>query len=499
MGVQSIDAKEIRKTISALDRKQKYLLALTVCELSKRKNDPLELYRNKYHNDPKQWVTDFVDITLPEYIVKVLNAISEGHSKIAVHGPHGIGKSVIASIIVLWALSVHRDCKVPTTASAWRQLTKFLWPEIHKWNGRTSWDKVGAFPEVLKLEAHFGHSSSAFAMASSDPATMEGVHAQRVVYIFDESKTIKPGTWEAAEGAFSTPGDHLHLALSTPGSCSGTFYDICSRKKGYEKWKVIYVSPRAAIRAKRMSIEWAKEKRAQWGSRSPVYINRVWGLFAKDDNESVIPFTWVEMAVERWHKWNETQKKEGHLILGADTSGKGKDQTVFAHRYGKVITEIERYAKSRPMELAGKIKNLLGVDGVVKIDVAFGEGAGTADRLMEFDELDGRVFPIHSGNKTNRTDKSGLIEMANVRAAMYQNMRELLDPDSGEDICLPEDPLLIGDLTTPRRKTRSDGKILVESKEDIYERIQRSTDTGDAVIQAFYPCEIRKDYVVVGG
>ena len=35
------------------------------------------------------------------------------------------------------------DWKVVTTASLWRQLSKNLWPEVHKWSRQIDWTKLG--------------------------------------------------------------------------------------------------------------------------------------------------------------------------------------------------------------------------------------------------------------------------------------------------------------------------------------------------------------------
>jgi hypothetical protein len=52
------------------------------------------------------------------------------------------------------------------------------------------------------------------------------------------------------------------------------------------------------------------------------------------------------------------------------------------------------------------------------------------------------------------------------------------------EVALPEDDLLTGDLTAPHWRVVSGGNIQVEAKESIVERLHRSTDSGDAVMQA---------------
>ncbi len=476
-----------------MPREKKELLALSVLKIRKKRNDPYKLYREKYSNDPFQWVTDFVDIRLPKYHVKTLRKITGGARKIALYGPHGLGKSVFAALIVLWAGATSGDCKVITTASAWRQLEEYLWPEIHKWYSKVNWEKIknaggSCNVRLLRLECYFGEFSKAFAVASDNPVTIEGAHAERVIYVFDEAKAIPAGTWESAEGAFSTPGDHMKIALSTPGDTSGVFYSICSRQKGYESWAVCHVSLKDAIRAGRITLEWAREKRAAWGKDSPAYQTRVWGIFATDSPDAVIPFTWVEMAVARWHNWaNGGGNLDGKFVIGADTAGRGVDKTSFVYRLGNTVTKIQRFKKSQPMELAGKLKNAMGSTALLNIDVSYGEGAGTAYRLSEFPGFRSRVNFVNFAAKTDKTDRTGVITFVNVRALMWWNMREMLDPENGENVALPDDDLLIGDLVSVRRlPMRSDGKLAIESKEDIRARISRSTDDGDACCLAFY-------------
>ena len=99
----------------------------------------------------------------------------------AVRGPHGLGKTALAAIGVLWFATTRDiagvDWKVPTTASAWRQLQKFLWPEIHKWARRIDWNKVGRDPfgrdELLKLSLNL-RTGEAFALASDEPSRARG-------------------------------------------------------------------------------------------------------------------------------------------------------------------------------------------------------------------------------------------------------------------------------------------------------------------------------------
>jgi hypothetical protein len=116
------------------------------------------------------------------------------------------------------------------------------------------------------------------------------------------------------------------------------------------------------------------------------------------------------------------------------------------------------------------------------VDV-IGIGAGVVDRLREQRMA---VEPFNAAEGTTRKDSSGELGFSNVRSQAWWELRELLDPAGGEPVALPPDDMLTGDLTAPHWRVLSGGRIQIESKDDIRKRLGRSTDSGDAVVQAFW-------------
>lgn len=393
----------------------------------------------------------------------------------------------MASWLVLWAVLTSDDVKVVTTASAWRQLTKYLWPEVRKWARRIRWDRLGRNPpsadELQVLAFKAGGNAEAFAVASDNPAMIEGAHADRIVYVFDEAKAIPAGVWDAAEGAFST-GEAYAIAISTPGEPSGRFYDIHARRPGYEDWWARHVTLEECIKAGRISPAWAEQRRKQWGERSAVYVNRVLGEFAASDSESiVIPLAWVEAANRRWQEWADAGSvTDGPMsAVGVDV-GRGGDRTVLAPRWGQLVPELRRSDRADTMNTVGLVTGILERGGKAIVDV-IGIGAGVVDRLTE---LGNSVEGFNAGERTGNRDASGELGFINKRSAAWWRVRELLDPANSESVALPPDDYLTGDLTAPTWKVTSAGKIQVESKDEIRERLGRSTDDGDAVVMAFW-------------
>ncbi len=426
------------------------------------------------------------------------------HKRVAVRGPHGLGKTAVASWIVLWFALTRDglDWKVITTASVWRQLDVYLWPEIHKWARQIKWDVIGRQPftegELLVMNLKLA-TGAASAVASDKASLIEGAHADHILYLFDESKAIPDAIFDAAEGAFAGAGEDSELeafavAVSTPGEPIGRFYDIHKRKAGFEDWHTRHVTREEAIAAGRMSAQWAEQRQAQWGAKSAVYINRVEGNFASSDEDSVIPLAWVELAQQRWLD-GRGQRLPGFTCAGVDVARSGSDKTVIALRYEWRLEELRYTELEDTMETTGKVAGVLGrSSGYAVVDV-IGIGAGVVDRLRE---LGHAVVPFNAGSGTDRLDSSGELGFVNKRSAAWWAMREMLDPTNKYPIALPPDDLLTGDLTAPKWRVTSGGRIQVESKDEIRKRLGRSTDSADAVIQAFWTPEFEpEDELVV--
>jgi hypothetical protein len=419
--------------------------------------------------------------------------------RLAVRGPHGLGKTAVNAIAVLWFAFTRDaagiDWKAATTAGAWRQLEHYLWPEIHKWARRLRWDALNRPPlnertELLALNLKLRHGA-AFAVASDQPSLIEGVHADSVLYVFDESKSISADLFDAAEGAFSAARadglpEAFAIAQSTPGEPAGRFYELHKRQFGLEDWWVRHVTLAEAIAAGRVARDWADQRARQWGPDSALYHNRVLGDFASADEDGVIPLAWVEAAVDRWRAWDEHSRPDGGSprVVGVDVARSGADRTVLALRSGWVIEELRRTHLEDTMMTTGRVRGILDTRPGMRASVdVVGIGAGVVDRLRE------QRYPVEAFNAaegTRRKDRSGELGFSNVRSAAWWALRELLDPATGEPVALPPDDLLIGDLTAPHWRVLSGGRIQIESKDDLRKRLGRSTDTGDAVAQAFW-------------
>ena len=204
----------------------------------------------------------------------------------------------------------------------------------------------------------------------------------------------------------------------------------------------------------------------------------------EDDPWQVVPTKWVEIAQERWR---ERVRKGELMSLGVDVARGGKDNTVIAKRYKTEHTEhwYDRLQLHPGREtpngrvVAGLVIAEHRDHSPIHLDV-IGVGASPYDVLSEAGQP---VYGINVSEKATARDKSGRLGFFNLRSQLWWAMRELLDPDAENGICLPPDPELLKELCAPRWEL-SGMTIKVESREDIVERVGRSPDRASALILA---------------
>jgi hypothetical protein len=457
----------------------------------------------KYKDDPAGFVRDCIEFREGEsphqYQLDILEGLID-NGRYCVRAPHGSGKSTTMSWTILWFALTREglggDWKIVTTASAWRQLERYLWPEVHKWAYRLKWDIIGRKPfnrdELLVYSLRLDHGE-AFAAASNTPEFIEGAHADYIMYIFDESKKVANPIWDSAEGAFST-GDAYWLACSTPGEQKGRFWQIQSKAPGYEDWVIKHITIDDFLATGRVNEKWVEDRKRQWGEDSVIYQNRVLGNFAADDTMGVIPLSWVEDAVNRWYEW---QDEGGHGIvtsIGVDIAGgkSGADKNTIAICYdgcriGQIIHFMPKDPDKSTTEMTRFLLPMLDKFPTATLIVdSIGIGAGVVHQV---NSAGYRALGFVSNAKVDVRDQSGLLEFYNWRSAAWWLLREMLDPRNAFGTCLPPDDAqthLMSDLTIPHYQRRANGKIWVESKEVLRraDRLGRSPDDADAVVYA---------------
>lgn len=231
-----------------------------------------------------------------------------------------------------------------------------------------------------------------------------------------------------------------------------------------------------------------------------LFRKKVLGEFPKVDDDVLIPLAWIEAAQKRWRSFHLGEHSNG--IRGIDVAGMGRDCTCFCDRYGDYVERIEKHnsgGKADHMKVAGAAYDYIThhTGACVSIDT-IGEGAGVFSRLDELHGEHPKRIPLGSyisckyseaARARNRdlTDTTAQYRFANLRAYCLWAVREWLNPANGSKAMLPPSGTLAEEATEIRWSFRSDGRIVIEPKEDIKSRLGYSPDEFDALANTFHP------------
>ncbi len=232
----------------------------------------------------------------------------------------------------------------------------------------------------------------------------------------------------------------------------------------------------------------------------PFRSQMLYGDFSagvEDNAMQVIPTSWIEAAMDRW----EPRKIKGvQDSLGVDVGCGGLDQTVISARYGNWFDELITHpGKSTPDGpiTAGLVLAARRNMAPIHIDV-IGWGKSATDFLVNAKVQTipcnaASTFESKHQSTATKDGADGVLRFHNHRAMWYWRMREALDPENELAIELPNDPELKSELAAPIWKLTQRG-ILIESKDDIKDKLGRSPDKADAVVFANI-CTVKEEVI----
>ena len=143
-----------------------------------------------------------------EVVYAVQQAVNgQGLRKISIASGHGIGKSTILAMLILWFLFCYMESKVPCTAPTQSQMYDVLWAEIQKWILRmpegikelyefsTDYVRIKQRPETWFARARTGRKEN--------PEALAGLHAPFMLLIVDEASGVPDPIFHSAKSALT--------------------------------------------------------------------------------------------------------------------------------------------------------------------------------------------------------------------------------------------------------------------------------------------------------
>ncbi|MCD8282204.1 MAG: hypothetical protein LUC22_03000 [Prevotella sp.] len=405
-----------------------------------------------------------------------------------------------------------RNTKVALTAPTYRQVHNIMTPEI-----RRLWRVPGFLPGRLtgddirtKYDEWF---LTGFKADDNSTEVWSGFHAANTMFVVTEATGISETIFNAIEG--NLQGNSRMLIVFNPNITTG-YAAKAMKSPRFEKFRLnsLYaenVVSRTDVIPGQVDYTWVKDKVETWcvpiaadeadeGTGdfrfegeyfrpNDLFRVKVLGMFPRAAEDVLIPYEWVEMANLRWRRLTESgYKARQPLRLGVDVAGMGRDRSAFVYRRGNYVEKIDILQShgADHMRVAGITAHVLEETTAKAFIDTIGEGAGVYARCRELNRYNAFSCKF-SENAHNLHDITGEYAFVNMRAYLYWAMREWLDPKNAFSPALPPDDELLEELTDVHWLFRSDGKIIIEKKDDIKRRLRRSPDKADALANTFYP------------
>ncbi len=411
--------------------------------------------------------------------------------QISVASGHGIGKSAEMGMLSNWAMSCWADAKIVTTANTEGQLRTKTAPEIGKWFR-------------MSLTAHW-FDVQTMSIKSRDPTRTDswrqdfipwsehnteafaGLHnkGKIILLLFDEASKIHDKVWEVAEGALTDENTVIiWVVFGNPTRNSGRFRECFRRFR--HRWIGKQIDSRTVPGTNKKFLQRLVDDH---GEDSDIVKVRVRGQFP---SQSAMQFISADDAdkARAVHLRGE-QYSFAPVIIGVDPAWTGDDKLeIFLRQglYSKSLASLPRNDNDvQVANLIARLEDEYRADGVF-IDAGYGTGIksagdtmGRAWRLIWFSEK-----PINPG-------------YLNKRAEMWGMMKLWVKQGGAID---PKDEDLYQDIIGPETVARLDGKIQLESKEDMKERGLPSPNKGDALALTFAEPVAKKQHIgggITGG
>lgn len=485
---------------------------------------------NNWRADWNCFIRDGFGVVLDREQQEILSAVQHNR-RVSVASGTARGKDFVAACAGISFLyltprwnkdkQLIENTKVALTAPTDRQVKNIMMPEISRLFNRAKHKGIILPGKLNAYDIRTGNEEwflTGFKADEHNHEAWSGFHAVNTMFIVTEASGVADTIFDAIEG--NLQGNSRIFIVFNPNTTVG----YAARSQKEERWEKFRLNSLTAPNVKQkkniipgqVDYEWVKDKienwctkitkeevksemddflfERQWYRPEDLFRVKVLGKFPKVPENILIPVQWIEEAQARWK--SNYQYNRASLMLGVDVAGMGRDSTVFVPRYDNYVAEIKKHNSggvADHMETAGSVVNELdqNLDGFASIDT-IGEGAGTYSRTQEF-ACGSRVISCKYSESAKDEygeplkDITEVYEFANMRAYLFWCVRDWLNPKNNTGAMLPPGDILKQEATEIKWKFRSDGKIIIEPKEDIKDRLGRSPDEFDALANTFYP------------
>lgn len=454
----------------------------------------LKLWRHR----PKIFVYDAMGVILDEWQEECA-VLYTNHQRLGMVASKGPGKTGFLALMGIHFMCCFFRPKIAALSVTKDHLKSNLWAELHMWRDRSTLVKK-TINEGASRMTLVGHEEYSFIDARSyaksadereQASALAGLHSDNVGFLIDEAGTIPDAVLATADAALSTGDSDTKRArlivTANPERPQGMIYRA-AMGRSIQEWAIYRISgdPDDPKRAPRVSAKWAQEQIDTYGREHPWVKVNVLAEYPDTAADKLLSEEEVHQAMNRDI---EAENLAGfQLRMGVDVARGGADSTVLFRRRGKkaFAPKLESSAL-KAQELASLIAFECDKHMIERtwVDNTGGYGSGVVDNMEFFPHLDVQGVIYNSRAQDQR--------YYNKRTEMWMRMRDWVRAGG----CLPNDPNLMQELIEPEVYFIN-GKVRLEEKEQIKQRLGRSPDRADALAQTFADPE-QPSYAFEGG
>lgn len=440
--------------------------------------NPFLEFVSRFAKDPVGFCLIVLGVTLDRWQADAMRRVAAGERRISIRSGHGVGKSAFVALLCVWALIVNANVKIVITAPSGPQLYDGLFAEVKLWMAQLPAGIAGLFDvKSDRIELKAAPEAVFLSVRTSraeNPEALQGVHADAglVLLIADEASGIPESVFEAASGSMSGH-NCCTVLLGNPTRGSGFFFDTHHRLAGM--WWTLKVS---CLESKRVSQDYIDDMKARYGEDSNAYRVRVLGDFPRSEDDTLISFELASAALTRDIVFTPAASRNRYW--GVDLARFGSDSSALCKRFGSVVPEKVKVWKNVDlMQSVAIVRNEWDTTPLdqrpeeIFADV-IGVGAGFVDRCRELG------LPVR-GINVSETPSYGS-NCLNLRAELWNEGKKWLEM---RNCRIEGDEDLVAELTTPRYRFNAQGKLQIESKDEMKKRGLASPNRADAFLLTF--------------
>lgn len=442
-------------------------------------------------NDPAQWMANRLGVHVWSKQREIISALKPG-AKVAVQSSNGTGKTYLAAALALHHVTRHRgtDSGVCIVGPSWGQLEAGTLEHVRDYVG--SGQLPGKMVHKVYREGHAGRII--WKSPPEGPESrhlLQGIHwGGHTLVILEEASEISRILWAEANGAIQTGGRSCTtLAIGNPVTTGTAYHEVCTDPS--RGWQVVQIGTLDTPNFTGEEVPehvadalprrgWMEEQRRELTEAE--FKARVMGEFPEESELALFDREWIARAQE----YESEPPADAPVVFGFDPAA-GGDRSVCMMRVGERVRRVplgvleksrDREAVAKGVAKAARERNAK----VVVVD-SFHVGAEHATVLAS---LGINVLPINSGD-VQKLRQSKRRVFLNPRSLWAWQMREDLQT-GGLDID-PADKALATQMRELRQRPMVNGKLALEHKADMTERLGRSPDDLDALMLTYHAAQ----------